>query len=210
MKVMTSKARRGAWLAVALLAAAGSASAQMYKWVDANGKTHFTETPPPATAKPAEMKGSAAGRTEVTLPYALATAVNASPVTLYTTAPCAGCDMGRTFLKNRGIPFAEKTVSTSADTEKLLQAGGDGSLPLLVVGGSKITGFLPANWTSALDAARYPAQKVLPSTYRYPAPQPAAPAVAKAAPAKEQAKEAVPARPQEVPPPRNAPPGFKF
>ena len=50
--------RSAAFLGLALLAAAGGASAQMYKWVDANGKTHFTDQPPPAMAKPAPIKTS--------------------------------------------------------------------------------------------------------------------------------------------------------
>jgi hypothetical protein len=34
-------------LAAGLLLAAGGAAAQAYKWVDAQGKTHFSDTPPP-------------------------------------------------------------------------------------------------------------------------------------------------------------------
>ncbi len=38
-------------LALALLLAASTASAQVYKWVDADGVTHYTNLPPPAGAK---------------------------------------------------------------------------------------------------------------------------------------------------------------
>ncbi|QYF91882.1 glutaredoxin family protein [Massilia sp. PAMC28688] len=211
--------RRGALfnlaMGLALLAAAGGASAQMYKWVDANGKTHFTDQPPPANAKPAQIKSMSGGRVEVELPYVLATAVRNHPVVLYTTSPCAGCDMGRTYLKNRGIPFSEKTVNNGSDEEKLKEVGGDGSLPLLLVGRTKIAGYQVGSWDSALTHAQYPAKKALPSNYQYPAPQPAAPAQPKAAPAT--APKPVPNdeiedtdKTPRVPPPRNAPPGFKF
>ena len=211
MVVKALHMRRGALLGLVLLAAAGGASAQMYKWVDANGKTHFSDRPPPANAKPAEVKAGPAARGAVELPYGLATAVRASPVTLFTTSNCSGCDLGRTYLKTRGVPFTEKTVTTAADGAALLQAGGDGNMPFLLVGGAKVTGFQPSAWGSALTAARYPTQKTLPANYRYPAPQAAGAAAAvKAEPAP--AAQAAPEEPRAVepPPPRNAPPGFKF
>ncbi len=36
---------------LALLLAAGSAQAAMYRWVDANGRVHYTDTPPPTYQK---------------------------------------------------------------------------------------------------------------------------------------------------------------
>ena len=36
---------------MALLLAAGSAQAAMYRWVDANGRVHYTDTPPPTYQK---------------------------------------------------------------------------------------------------------------------------------------------------------------
>ena len=212
MLVKALQGRRGAWLGLVLLAAASSASAQMYKWVDANGKTHFTDRPPPETAKAAPIKALSGGRPVVELPYALSIAARSNPVTLFTTASCAGCDTGRTHLKNRGIPFVEKTVSNSDDEAQIKLAGGDGRLPLLVVGRTKLTGYTAGSWDSALTQAQYPAKKMLPANYQYPAPQAAAPVQAKpvAAPAEvaEPADEAD--KTPRVPVPRNAPPGFKF
>ncbi len=215
MVVKALHMRRGALLGLVLLAAAGGASAQMYKWVDANGKTHFTDQPPPASAKPVAIKAAPGARASVELPYALATAARNNPVTLYTTKPCAGCDMGRTHLKNRGIPFVEKTVSNGGDEEKLKEVGGDGSLPLLLIGSKKIAGFQAGNWDSALTQAQYPAKKMLPTNYQFPAPQAAAPVQPKpvAAPPAQVAdadEDDGADKTPRVPTPRNAPPGFKF
>lgn len=215
-----SKRRRGAFLGLALLLSAGAASAQMYKWVDANGKTHFTDTPPPASAKPAPLKsGSAVGAVSSDMPYALATAMRNFPVTLYTTGSCAGCDSGRAYLRARGIPFTEKTVSNPADEERLRAAGGDGNLPLLVVGGAKSTGYQQNAWESMLNVALYPAKKALPSSYQYPAPVAAAPGAAGAKPSADQdrdaARQAAAANEEEEArkkalAPQTAPPGFRF
>jgi len=40
---------KASWIFLAMLLAASSASAQMYKWVDKDGKTHYGSTPPPGS-----------------------------------------------------------------------------------------------------------------------------------------------------------------
>ncbi len=209
--------RRTASLGLALLLCAGGASAQMYKWVDANGKTHFSDQPPPATAKAAPVKSSVGASGGVALPYALAQAARNYPVTLYTTASCAGCDQGRALLKTRGIPFAEKTISTTEDEQKLKDAVGSNNLPALVVGSAKSSGFQAASWNAMLNVALYPETKMLPATYQYPAPVSAAPRPVKAEPdpealraaaAQEEEKRRKEAAAKAKPP--TAPPGFQF
>lgn len=166
-------------ICLALLLCSAVAQAQIYKWVDANGKTHFSDKPPPASAKQASTTiASTVGISTVDMPYALAMAARNYPVTLWTTSPCGGCDSGRSFLKSRGIPFSEKTVRTARD-EALLKAEGGDNLPLLVVGRSKATGYLESEWDQLLSAARYPA-RMLPKSYRHPEPVAAAPAEPKA------------------------------
>jgi glutaredoxin len=210
----TSHAHRGVFLGLALLLCAGAASAQMYKWVDANGKTHYTDTPPPPTAKMAPIKAAVGGSSAAELPYALANAVKNHPVTLYTTSPCPGCDAGRAFLRRKGIPFTEKTVTTAEDQEKMRETG-DGGLPVLMIGRNKLSGFLSSNWESALDIASYPERSMLPSNYVYPNPTALAPRQQKADPDKEAIRVAAAAAEAEArrkaaaaaPP---APPGFQF
>ena len=161
-------------LGAALLLAGASADAQIYKWVDAKGVTHYSDTPP--ASKQAEIKPyGGAGAVLVPLPYELARAARTSPVTLYTMPQCPACDAGRALLKARGIPFAEKTVTTAADHDRLKEIGSDGQLPLLMVGRSKLLGFESGEWNSALTNAAYPAKSMLPSRYRQPDAVAAAP-----------------------------------
>lgn len=197
--------RSKGWIALALLAGAGLADAQMYKWVDAKGVVHFSDQPPPDNAK-TERKNFDSG-SGVALPYGLAQAVRNNPVILYTANNCSLCDQGRSLLERRGIPFTEKTVSTNADQQQMNEAGGDGHLPLLFVGSNKVVGYEEGIWNNALTSASYPLQRQLPADYRNPAAQSAAPPkpVAKAAPV-----SAPNAPPAKKPPPENAPPGFQF
>lgn len=208
-------------LGLALLLCAGGASAQMYKWVDAGGKTHFTDTPPPATAKAAPVKASATGGTDSAgggMPYALANAMRSSPVVLWTTSPCASCDSGRAYLKGRGIPFTEKTVSNDADEAKLRESGGNDRLPFLLVGRNKVIGYQPDAWSNALTAASYPERSMLPPGYSYSAATAATPRQTVAQPDKEalrmaaaaaEAEAAEELRKKKAAAP-TAPPGFQF
>ena len=163
-----------------LLALATTAGAQVYKWKDAKGVTHFSDTPPPPSVGKVELKSFRTGAAPA-LPFELAEAVKNHPVTLYTTAQCEACDQGRAMLRARGIPFTEKTVFTNADQNALKQAGSAGQLPLLLVGRARQIGFEQGAWDKALNAAAYPSQAMLPNDYQAAAPAPAAPAARSAA-----------------------------
>jgi glutaredoxin len=158
---------------LAALLCAGSASAQMYKWKDAKGVIHFSDTAP--AADKAEVKDFGDGGAGPALPYALAQAARANPVVLYTASPCGPCDQARSFLQRRGIPYTEKSVSSGDDQRKLKDAGSDGQLPLLLVGSSRLLGFESGAWNEALGAAAYPSQSILPRGYQFAAATPAAP-----------------------------------
>ncbi|MES2047776.1 MAG: glutaredoxin family protein [Pseudomonadota bacterium] len=153
----------------------GSASAQLYKWVGADGKVTYSDVPPPPGAKQLSTKASSGESGGVPLPEDLAAAVSKNPVTLYTGATCVPCNEGRTLLKQMGIPFSEKTVSSNDDIDKLKKVSGELQLPLLVISNSKFRGFNDAEWRVALSSAGYPETNKLPKNYRYPAAEPASP-----------------------------------
>lgn len=197
-------------LGLGLLCAAG-AQAQLYKSTGPDGRVTYSDTPPAQNARALDL--NAAGAPAPELPYALARAVKANPVTLYTSANCAPCASGRALLAARGIPFVEKTVTSEEDVAALKAVGGDAQLPLLLVGRAKQQGFEEGAWNGALSAAGYPATSMLPRTWRNPAPVAASPAAAKPAAEKPASAGASPAqRPQQSAPPAagNAPPGFRF
>ena len=168
-----------ALLGLALLlvvdAAADAAAGQVYKWKDEHGVTHYGDTPPSRAKSEVLPTARQAPPRSPVLPYELARAVQAAPVLLYTTARCDGCDQGRALLRARGIPFAERTVDSVDDERQLEQAsGGKRELPLLQVGSRSIAGFQVSAWQEALSSAAYPRQSMLPPTYQFAAPVPAA------------------------------------
>lgn len=201
--------------AAVLFLCAASAGAQMFKWVDAKGVVHYSDQPPPAQQSKVELKTPSSGASAPALPFELASAARTHPVLLYTTATCGACDQGRALLKARGVPFAERTVNSAADQEKLKQAGSLGRLPLLQVGHTSLVGFEEGNWHAALSAAAYPQQSMLPKNYIYAKAEPAAP-LPPAPPSAETlaranaAKAAAAELDLKKPPPVNAPPNFQF
>jgi glutaredoxin len=106
------------------------------------------------------------------LPFDLQQVVRKYPVTLYTGTKCGPCGSGRALLTSRGVPFAERTITTAQDADALQHLSGDNSLPVLTIGTQQLKGFSETEWTEYLNAAGYPKTSELPSGYRNPAPQP--------------------------------------
>lgn len=196
-------------LAALLLSAAMPAMA-LYKVVGPDGKVTYTDRPP--TDQPSQaIKSNGAVSSTDALPFELRQVATRFPVTLYTASDCSVCDLGRQMLKNRGIPFYEKTVNTSADAQALQRLEGSQQVPVLRVGKQSLQGYSDADWASYLDAAGYPKQSALPRTYQAPA---AAPLVQVDAPVANGAVKTPPTR-RTAPNPQptdgsTAPPGFRF
>ncbi|HWA13792.1 MAG TPA: glutaredoxin family protein [Burkholderiales bacterium] len=170
----------GRWmfLLVAALAAV-PAGAELYKWTDAEGNVHYTDTPPPTSAKKSERKKLADRPSAPAVPYALQQAMKNAPVTLYTYDCGDGCTKAAALLARRGIPFTPKDPLDPATREEMKKAtGGDEVAPVLMVGRRVLKGYEEGAWNSALTAAGYPTSAVGPVP-----PVPAArPAPAKPAP----------------------------
>ena len=157
---MTPRHRLAALAAAALLLPSlASAQATVYRWVDKNGKVHYSDTPPPEPQKELTQKRVGGGFTESSqLPYATQIAMQKSPVTLFTGADCGDpCRQGRELLTKRGIPFSERDAQANADdAEALKKLAGAIEVPYLTVGASKVKGYEEGAWHSALDGAGYP------------------------------------------------------
>jgi glutaredoxin len=148
-------------IALFLLALAGTVLAQStYRWVDKEGKVHYTDHPPAAgEAAKVEQKRSVLLGVDQTMSYTLRQAMADYPVTLYTQKDCPPCVDGRNHLNKRGVPFTEKNVGSDAEIASLKSAvgGEQPGLPVLQVGrkASK-QGYLASEWDVLLDSAGYP------------------------------------------------------
>lgn len=196
----------------------------VYRIVGPDGKVSFSDQPQAAAggnSRPAGTNAPAgAASATAQLPFELRQVSGRFPVTLYSSRDCAPCNSGRNLLNARGIPYTEKTVDTAQDSDALQRLSGDLSLPFLTIGGQQIKGYSDTEWTKFLDAAGYPKQSALPSSYSRPAPSPVvevrreSPAAQTGAPVPGTAQgRTAPAAPAEVPvapPPAQNPAGIRF
>ncbi len=191
-----------AMISVMALTASGLQAQSVYRIVGPDGRVTFSDKPslsavPAAKGSAPDIPTTAPSASGVALPFELRRVVNQFPVTLYTASNCAPCDQGRLLLRKRGVPFAEKTVSSAEDAQALQTLSGNTSLPFLTIGSQQIQGFSEQEWTQYLTAAAYPETSKLPASYRAPA---ATPLVVPEQPAVAQDKPAPQApRPAEVP-----------
>lgn len=171
--------RHSVALVTLLLAAVGVQAQGIYRIVGPDGRVTFSDKPPvpgeKATALSADGRGGSDSASGNTLPFELRQLASRYPVTLYSGANCAPCDSGRQLLVARGIPFSERTISTSQDIEALQKVSTEAALPVLTIGGQRLLGFVDADWNQYLDAAGYPKTSQLPPGYRRPTATPLVP-----------------------------------
>jgi glutaredoxin len=179
----------------------------LYKVVGPDGKVTYTDRPP-SDAPAQTLKSNGVTASTEGLPYELQRVVSRYPVSLFTGPKCVPCDAARQLLKERGVPFVEKTVTTPDDVRAFSKQESTDQLPTVRIGQKQLQGYNQAEWTSYIDAAGYPSKSALPLNYRWPAAAPLAPPEPKASGANTPA----PRSPDAPPPaPTDAPAsGFRF
>jgi glutaredoxin len=208
------------WLMKAMAMAGGlliatSAFAQ-YKYVDPEGRTTYSDQPPPPSARVVmQTKLNLRTRPNTPLPFGLQQATLKYPVTLYTGDGCVPCDDARAYLRSRGVPFIEKTVTSDDDIALFKQQSPDGTAPVVAVGTRRAIGYTQSTVSGLLDSAGYPATNVLPRDYELPLPSPLSPTtkVPSTNLAQSGQQPQAPARnaaAAAAAPSPTAPPGFRF
>lgn len=139
------------------LAALSSPAGSLYRWVDAQGKVHYGDAPP-ADAQQSERKQlPTSDDADAGLTYEMRRAKANFPVVLYVADNCAeGCSRARELLSRRGIPYAEKRLTTAEEVAAFKAASGSDNVPALAVGKSWVIGFHAEKWGQELDIAGYP------------------------------------------------------
>ncbi len=162
---------RSLMLVLCLMLTATLAVAAVYRWVDADGKVHFSDTPPagvtsqemalptpdvlPApTVVPAEAKAGQS-RSAEEKPTTSRVSSEGANVEIYVTDWCPYCRKAESWFKSRGIPFAaydiEKDSRAAQRKEDLSNAPG---VPLVVICGKQIPGYSPMDFEEAMKGCR--------------------------------------------------------
>ena len=196
-------------LLAGLLASLSGPAWALYKVVGPDGRVTYTDRAP--VDKPAKaIKANGASTPADALPYDLQKVVSRFPVTLYTGNNCTPCDTARQLLKTRGVPFTEKTVTSSEDIRQFRSQEVTDQLPTVRIGQKQLSGLQHSDWNAYLDAAGYPATSALPPGYQHSPPTPLVPIEPKPGSASG-ASDAAPGTPTTpVAPAGNTPAGIRF
>jgi glutaredoxin len=166
---------RFGWLAIVIALLYVPAAQAQFKWVDSGGRIGYGDKPPPDAHDIESLSGyvkGARGDPVSQLPFQLQRTMKDFPVTLYTMSDCAPCDTGRSLLKARAIPFAERTIRSADDVQALKKLTGTDQLPLVQIGSRIVTGFSRTAWDEALDLAGYARANPWPADWVWAAPTP--------------------------------------
>jgi glutaredoxin len=200
----------GTMLCVAAMAASFATHGQtnVYRWVDKDGKVHFSDSPPPQDAKESSNRMMGGGQPAAAqMPYETQQAMKKNPVVLYTSPECVElCAQGRALLGRRGVPFTERNAGASAaDAEQVKKLIGSLEVPVLLVGEKHVKGYEEGLWQAALDRAGY-ARTALPGQANVVPPPAAIPApAAPTTPTASPASAAPPAKDGEASPAPGSP-----
>jgi len=156
----------------------GPVAAEMYKWVDGNGVTHYSDSPPPKAESAKQLtvrpttSASPPPADRVTAPVpapppkaevkpqpppkvkpAAAPVKKTGPpkVELYTTSWCPYCEKARKYFRMRGIAFIEYDVEKDKNADRRRkQLVSEKGVPFAVVNGKRILGYQEAEYAKAL------------------------------------------------------------
>lgn len=147
------------WTAIAsasvLLVCSTIAHSEIYEWVDANGKKHYTDRPSkearagqgqslaPVAVKPNTYEGQEVPAQEE---------VKAKQVELYATTWCGYCRKARQYFAREGIAYTEYDIEKDASANARHKALGGRGVPLILVDGRKMSGFSEAGFAKLYAA----------------------------------------------------------
>jgi glutaredoxin len=131
------------------------ALAQVYRWTDEKGRTHYGDKPPaerPATAVQNRISSYAGPAKVTSAPAAKAPRGDGTAqVTLYSAVWCKYCRQAKAYFAKRGVRYAERDVDTAdarGEYDRLSARG----VPVILVGRQRMDGFDQRRLESMLHA----------------------------------------------------------
>ena len=157
--------------------ALGISSAEIYKWVDENGITHYSDSPTEdipapdvtesdeiqtAAPAPADTPPSPDETRKITLDSDFfnlldetqeeEVAVNTPTVEIYETSWCVYCKKAKDFFRSRGIDFATYDIEKDPQAARRMRSFTKRrAVPFVVINGQGISGYSVAAYEQALQ-----------------------------------------------------------
>lgn len=141
---MHSPWRGIAWLLFGLLLTTASGQAEIYRWIDEQGKPQFGDRPPDARgADKVELEpANRYSHREIELPKRKPSpGASGSRVVMYSAQWCGVCKQARRYFRDHRVPFREYDVETSDKGRRDFSRLGGRGVPLILVGDQRMSGF---------------------------------------------------------------------
>lgn len=135
------------FLLLLLFLSTSAVSAEIYRWVDAEGKVHYSDREPasadaervvvdahpPAAASSSPEAQRAVGST--------ARSPTPPAIRMYLSPTCGYCTRAAEFFDARGVPWRGEDITTSPLAKLAFEQAGGRGTPLIIVDGQAIHGF---------------------------------------------------------------------
>ena len=157
------RARITACLLTCLLAplATQATASDVYRWKDANGVTHYSDTKPPAQQAERlhiDADRPATGPAPVPLapppPAAPQAVANQPDILMYASPTCGWCRKAERYFAARGLSYRNIDITASDSNRKAYERAGGRGTPLIFVGGQRVQGFNEGRLDAVIGAAR--------------------------------------------------------
>jgi glutaredoxin len=139
---------------------AAPAYAQMYKWVDAQGVTHYSDRPPPvgdaekldldARAQSSGLSADGGSLYQPPEPDPKQQARRTPDILMYTDPKCGACIKADRYFASKGVPVRRIDVTASARNLKEFHDRGGRGTPMFLVNGERFSGFSSSRFNRIL------------------------------------------------------------
>lgn len=132
-------------LLVTVVLSTSSVSAEVYRWVDTNGKVHFSDKKPQhEQAKPVDINVTNTYQNIELKPLGPSSSKSSkrrNRVVMYSAEWCGYCKMARNYFQSKKIPFTEYDIDKNTQAKQKYDKLGGKGVPLILVGKKKMSGF---------------------------------------------------------------------
>ena len=112
--------------------------AEIYKWIDENGKTNFSDVKPTdLESDEVELKIN----TYESVSYDTSVFNTGEKVVMYSTSWCTYCEKAKRYFDKKGIRFTEYDIEKNAAAKKQYKKLGATGVPVILVGSKQMNGF---------------------------------------------------------------------
>jgi glutaredoxin len=134
-------------LLLILMMSSPLAQADLYKWVDSNGKIHYGDSPP-ENVNLKKITGTVSSFSSVSVePFVYDPKLvsqrktSTRSVVMYSTSWCGYCKKAARYFKQKKIPFIEHDIEKSARAAKEYKKLRGRGVPVILVGNQRMNGF---------------------------------------------------------------------